>query len=53
MGIVVAVVSQRPGNGGDIKFGRIEIDDGIGICRDRDSVGVKVTWAICEFDILL
>ena len=43
VGIDVAVVSQRPGNCGDIGLGRTDVDVGMGICRDNDKVGVRLT----------
>lgn len=32
-------------------LGRIDVDVGTGICKERDSAGVRWTWAILELDI--
>lgn len=53
VGMDVAVVSHRPGSCGDIRFGRTEVDVGMGICSDKDKGGVKLMWAIRELERLL
>lgn len=35
----VAVVSQRPGREGSVAVGRMEVDVGMGICRERLRLG--------------
>lgn len=32
-------------------LGRIDVDVGTGICKERDSAGVRWTWAILELHI--
>lgn len=32
-------------------LGRIDVDVGTGICKERDSSDVRWTWAILELDI--
>lgn len=53
VGSELAVVSQRPGSWGEIGLGSIDVDVGVGICNDNESVGVRWIWAILEFDMLL
>lgn len=43
MGIEVAVVSQSPGSWGAVRLGRADMEVGIGICKDMDSLGVRLT----------
>lgn len=53
VGMELAVVSQRPGSWGASAFGRIGIEVGNGIWRDRDMAGLKSIWAIREAVMLL
>lgn len=48
-----AVVSQRPGSWGASAFGRVGMEVGKGIWRDKDKVGLKAIWAISEVVMLL
>ena len=32
-------------------LGRIDVDVGTGICKERESAGVRWSWAIFELDI--
>lgn len=51
--IEVAVVSQRPGSCGLVGPGRMEMDVGTGIWREKVREGVRVRCAIREVDMLV
>ena len=53
VGMELAVVSHNPGSWGSRGVGNIDIEDGTGICRDKDENGVKLTCAIRELAMLL
>lgn len=48
-----AVVSHRPGYAVSVPVGRNEVDVRGGICREIDTLGVRVTEAILEDDMLV
>ena len=52
-GMEVAVVSQRPGSWGSVGVGRVEMEVGIGICRENVRCWVRVMWAIREVEMLV
>lgn len=49
----VAVVSQRPGREGSVGVGRVEVEVGMGICRERLRVGERRIWAMCDLEMLV
>ena len=52
-GSEVAVVSQRPGSCGVVGVGRVEVEVGMGIWRERERVGVRFMWAMREWEMLV